>query len=137
MTKERLRTYRALKLERDKLLNDIKELETTLYGPTGQRLDGMPRGGGNNDALDNLLDKKSKLERQYWEKVTALTEEIEAIESAIERLEPRERTLIRLYYINGLTWEQVAVEMAYSWRQVHNIHGKALGQLKTEEETTA
>lgn len=132
MTKERLRSYRALQLERDKLLRDIKELEVKLYGPTGQRLDGMPRGGsGNNDALDNLLDKKSKLERQYWEKVTALTEEIEAIESAIERLDPRERTLIRLYYINGLTWEQVAVEMSYSWRQVHNIHGKALEQLKT------
>lgn len=132
MTKERLRSYRALQLERDKLLRDIKELEVKLYGPTGQRLDGMPRGGsGSNDALDNLLDKKSKLERQYWEKVTALTEEIEAIESAIERLEPRERTLIRLYYINGLTWEQVAVEMSYSWRQVHNIHGKALEQLKT------
>ena len=29
---------------------------------------------------------------------------------------------------------QLAVEMGYSWRQVHRIHGDALAKLKEEEE---
>lgn len=131
MTKERLRSYRALKAERDKLARDIAGLEASLYGPTGQKLDGLPRAnGGTNYNMEALLDKKSKLENLYFDKVTELTEEMESIERAIEWLEPRERTLLRLYYISGLTWEQVAEEMNYSWRQVHNIHGKALEKLK-------
>lgn len=135
MTKERLRKFRDLKAERDDLLEQIEELETMLYGPKGQNLDGMPRGGGgDNGAREAKLDKLKPLREKYNAKVMEMTAELEAIEASIEPLEPRERRLIRLYYFKGLTWEQVAVEMNYSWRQVHNIHGMALEQLRTEEE---
>lgn len=138
MTKERLRKYRDLKQERDKLLGQIDELEALLYGPKGQNLDGMPHGGGgDNCAREARIDKIRQLRQSYNTKVLELTAELVAIEASIEPLEPRERTLIRLYYIKGLTWEQVAVEMNYSWRQVHNIHGMALEQLRTKEAEVA
>lgn len=136
MTKERLRSYKTLKQERDKLLQHIKELETTLYGPSTPNLEGMPRSQGNGSTVENLVARKDAIERKYEAKVAELTAELEAIEEAIEVLEPRERTLIRLYYIQGLTWEQVCVEMTYSWRQVHRIHGMALEKLKTNKEET-
>ena len=64
----------------------------------------------------------------------ALAEEQLAIETAIERLEPTARMLLRYRYMDGLKWEEVCVRMNYSWRQTHRLHGEALRQLKEEPE---
>ena len=81
----------------------------------------------------NILFNHDELLQLYQTKVAELTAKLEEIEAAIEPLAPRERTLLRLYYINGLTWEQVCVAMSYSWMQVHRIHSKALEALKIGE----
>lgn len=131
MTKTELKAYKTLRQERDKLAQQIEELEVVLYGPKSQKLDGMPHnGGGGQGSGMNLADKHMELERLYNEKIAELTDKLAEIEEAITPLEPRERTLIRLHYFQGLTWEQVAVKMNYSWRQVHRLHGKALEKLQ-------
>lgn len=133
MTKERLKSYRNIKLERDKLLDMIEELEAQMKNPRAQRLDGMPRGGTSlTSAVESMVVKHTDLVERYREHVAALTEAVAKIENAIEGLDPRERTLIRLHYIQGLTWEEVCVAMSYSWRQVHRIHAKALETLKNK-----
>lgn len=134
MTKEQLKAYRELKKERDDLGRRITELEWEMYGPRAQCLDGMPRGGpGENYIQEERMDTKGALLKVYREKEAELDAKLLTIEKAIAKLEPRERRLVRLHYIDGLTWEQVAVEMDYSWRQVHRIHGDALEKLKEEE----
>ena len=93
----------------------------------------MPRGGaGPSDPTAELAARHIALQEDYARTVEKLTEQMTEIEKAIEPLEPRERTLIRLHYFQGLTWEQVAVEMSYSWAQIHRIHSKALEKLQTE-----
>ena len=134
MTKEQLRTYIDIKRERDDLERRIKELELEKYGPRSQRLDGMPRGGsGENYVLEDQIDKGDALLDLYRAKKAELDAALVVIERAIEKLATRERRLVRLHYIDGLTWEQVAVDMTYSWSQVHRIHAKALQKLKEEE----
>lgn len=131
MTKENLRQYRHLKLERDRLLGALQELEATMTAPKSQRPTITPTGpskGGS--ATEALVVKHAELLDRYSAKLTELADALLAIEKAIEGLEPRERTLLRLHYIEGLTWEEVCVEMAYSWRQVHRIHAKALEELR-------
>lgn len=134
MTKEQLKGFRSIKLERDRLLLMIEELEAQMRSPKSQRLDGMPRGGSSpSSPVENLVVKHAELLERYYEKVAELTAATVEIEEAIERLSPRERTLLRLHYIEGLTWEEVCVAMSYSWRQVHRIHAVALAMLKGEE----
>lgn len=132
MTKEQLRAYRDIKRERDDLRDKINNLEGKLYAPGTQRLDGQPRGGsGHSDEWrDSLIDEKNELYILYKEKETQLSAAVLEIERAIDSLAPRQRTLMRLYYIDGLTWEEVAVKMGYVWRHVHRIHGEALEILK-------
>ncbi len=131
MTKEQLKAYRAIKLERDKLAAMVEELEGTLYGPKAQRLDGLPRGGsGTSSAVEDAAIKHAELLGKYQQKMAELCDALAEIEKAIETLEPRERTLIRLHYAQGLTWEQVCVAMSYEWAQIHRIHAKALEKLK-------
>lgn len=135
MTKEELRTYRSLKLERDKLRNLIKNLEAVMYKPRVQRLDGMPRSGAfaGSSVVENIAIKHADLLETYQQKETELLDAMQKIEQAIELLDPTERTIIRLYYVEGLKWEEVAVELCYSWRHVHRIHGVALEKLKATE----
>lgn len=134
MTKEQLKKYIDIKKEREDLARKIKELEWEKYGPRSQRLDGMPRSGaGENYVLEAQMDRGDELLELYRAKKAELDAALVAIERAIEKLEPRERRLVRLHYIDGLNWEQVAVEMDYSWRQVHRIHSSALEKLREEE----
>lgn len=134
MTKEKLRAYRDIKLEKDKLAEMVVELEAAIYGPSSQRMDGQPRGGGGPaDVVGDAATKHEELMDRYRKKLRELEAALVEIERAIETLEPRERTLIRLYYAQGLTWEEVCVEMSYSWRQIHRIHGMALEALKNKE----
>ena len=134
MTKAQLRAYKSLRLERDKLRQQIEELEAIVYGTKGQRLDGMPRGGSGTNChiIDVKGDRLDELRGLYNAKVEELETQMVEIERAIEPLEPTERTIIRLHYFDGYTWEQVAVATNYTWRHVHRLHGKALEKLQED-----
>ena len=131
MTKEQLKAYRTIKLERDKLADMLAELEAIMYGPTISKLSAVPGGGRSGSSpVENAAAKHEELLTRYQRKVEELTVALSEIEAAIETLNNRDRTLVRLYYIQGKTWEEVCVEMAYSWRQVHRIHAAVLMKLK-------
>lgn len=135
MTKTQLKAYRDLKLERDNLVEMINELETILYGPKAQRLDGMARNPSLVSlTVENSAIKLDELLEVYTAKVAELSAALVEIENAIEALPPRERILIRLHYAKGLTWEEVCIAMSYSWRQVHRIHATALERLRASDE---
>lgn len=137
MTRERLKAYKHIRQERDKLLQQLDNLETILYGPKRQQHGTQPRGGNkdNRHIVDQKGDEHTRLQKLYKDKIAELEAQMLEIERAIEVLEPRERTLIRLHYFQGLTWEQVAVEMCYVWRHIHRIHAAALEALEKEAET--
>lgn len=133
MTKERLRKYRDLCRELRQIEEKIESMESALYSPKIPRITGMPSAAGNGNSKEDLAAKHIELLDYYKCKKYELYTEQLAIEKAIESLPYRERTLLRLYYIDGLTWEEVCVKMSYGWTQTHKIHGKALQMLRKEE----
>ena len=136
MTKEQLKAYKDIKREWVDISRRIEELEAAMYGPRSQQLDGMPHGGaGSNDVREEQIERKAELLAMYRAKEAELDAALVEIEKAIEKLTPRERRLVRLHYVDGLTWEQVCVEMVYSWPQVHRIHAAALKSLREENAT--
>ena len=49
------------------------------------------------------------------------------INKALESLEePSHRTVLRMKYIDGMTFQQIADRLHYSKRQIQRIHGRAL-----------
>lgn len=134
MTKERLRRYRDLLLEKKRLEEQLGTIEAALYNPKIQQLKQTPRAPSQGNATEDLANKHLELLDRYREQLAELTMEQLAIEEAIERLPNRERNLIRCYYIQGLKWEEVAVAINYSWRQTHRIHSRALQLLAGMEE---
>ena len=130
MTKERLRTYRDLLRELRQIERKVEAIESALYSPKIPRLTGMPAAQSGGNPKEDLAAKHLELLDYYNSKKAELAAEQLAIEKAIEVLPYRERTLVRLYYIDGLTWEQVCVNMNYGWSQTHKIHSIALNMLR-------
>ena len=129
MTKERLRNYQNLKREHQQLSEQLEKIEASLYYPKIQRITDMPTAPSKGNAMEDMTARHLELQDRYKAKMAELAAEQLAIEQAIDTLEPTARMLMRYRYIDGMTWEQVCVCMSYSWRQVHNIHAKALKQL--------
>lgn len=110
MTKEQLRQYRSIKIETSQIERRIEELERM-----GHRTD--------REIILPLQDL-------YREKLTNLIVEQLRIEKAIEGLNPTERELMRLRYIDGVDWTEVAATINYEWAQTHRVHARALAKIK-------
>lgn len=77
--------------------------------------------------FDALLELEDKVDRKIDELYKVKCE----ILDAIDKLEDsRERIALRAYYIDMKTWEEVAVELQYSWRATMYIRKTALNHME-------
>ena len=123
--KEYLKSYRrAIKREQD-ILDEIQRLRLDKMFPSVVN-DGMPHGSSHSDLSDYaaiLNEQIDLLKEERLEKVRCY----QKIERQISRMENEdEQEVLRLRYILGMKWEEVAVKMGYSWKQTHRIHSSAL-----------
>ena len=103
MTKEELRDYKAIKTEMaelDRLLTRLARYDTP------------------------------ELQRLYKGKRAALARRLSLFEQAIDELRPTERRLMRMRYIERLSWEAIARRLCYSRPQTLRIHQSALQALR-------
>ena len=132
MTKEELKQYQDIKRELAKLERTLQRINEDMQAPRTSNLTGMPKSQpieGSNSWVAKI-DEKNEILEMYAQKKEELKAALLTIEQAIDTLEPQERTVLRLHYIDGLTWEQVCVEGFFSWRTAHRIHARALEKLK-------
>ncbi len=127
--KEYLKSYRrAIKREQD-ILDEIQRLRLDKMFPSVVN-DGMPHGSSHSDLSDYavVLDEQiDLLKEERLERVRCY----QKIERQIHQMENEdEQEVLRLRYILGLKWEEVAVKMDYSWKQTHRIHSSALQNFK-------
>ena len=47
-----------------------------------------------------------------------------------------EADIFRKRYLELKTWEQICVDLDYSWRQTHRLHSKALSDFKMAQNGT-
>ena len=111
------------------ILDEIQRLRLDKMFPSVVN-DGMPHGSSHSDLSDYvaILDEQiDLLKEERLEKVRCY----QKIERQISQMENEdEQEVLRLRYILGMKWEEVAVKMNYSWKWVHKIHGRALMNFK-------
>lgn len=126
MTKEELKKYLWLRRVIKQLEDRREELETEATRMTVRYSD-QPKGAPyDKDRMAELVVEMVELDEKIQAKLAESYELARKIEEAIGSLPEREQYLMRARYIEGKSWEQIAVDMHYSWRQVHNIHSMAL-----------
>ena len=120
---------RARRIDRE-----IRTLEEVITS-TRERLESITQSYSGDGAqstkdphkFDRLVELESLVNEKIDEQIQIKTEILEAISQIRDR---RQRIVLTEYYLNMKTWEQVAVEINYSWRQVMNIHGRALQEMQ-------
>jgi DNA-directed RNA polymerase specialized sigma24 family protein len=129
-----LRQYRSLTREIIENENRYAELTTRLIYPKLPKLSDMPKGSRlTHDPMADGVCQLTELESILIKQQDKLINTQKEIQQAIEGLEDSlHRRLVRLYYIDGLTWEKVCVDINYSWRQTHRLHSEALKKIKIQ-----
>lgn len=120
----RINEHIDAKLEQIALLRE-------LAAKTNIILSDMP-GNPNHDnsKVENTIVKIISLEEEINDDVDKLVEFKKELMEVIDRVDdPQERLLLTLRYLNFFSWEEIAVKMNYSIRNVHNIHSKALDDI--------
>ncbi|MCR4442158.1 MAG: sigma factor-like helix-turn-helix DNA-binding protein [Peptococcaceae bacterium] len=127
MTKEQLRQYRYLKKEIILLEEEIEKLRASLLAPP--KPDGLPKSNYAVDRTANTIAKIVDLEKKLQEVINDYIAVRTQIEKSIESLQSDERLIIRYRYVEGMSWEEIAVAMNYTYRHVTRMHGWALKKM--------
>ena len=109
MTKEQLRQYRSIKIEASQIERRLATMR--VFDPIA-------------------ADVTHPLVQYYRELLKELVDGQLRIEKAIESLNPIEREVIRLRYIDGVDWTEIAITIHYEWAQTHRVHASALRKLE-------
>lgn len=130
--KEILLQYRAAEREEKRLELEIQrwrsraEKMTSGYG-------GTPSGDGDGRSLENTMAHIDDLTRQLSDQRDRLVTLRREIGMAIDSVpDARLRELLRLRYIDGMTWERIAVKLDKTYQWVCKLHGDALSQIKID-----
>lgn len=129
-TKEYLRQYLTAYHEAQRIGSDIARLRIRYAYPSAIQYSDMPKGSGSERDLSDYMVKVEELQEQLNRKLDECIRIEIQIRTDIDRMEDdRERDLLRLRYIDGMTWEMIAERMGCAVRHVHRIHGRALAHM--------
>ena len=130
MTKEELMQYGSIELEVKQLKERIEYLEEKKTSIKSQVITDMPTGGGERTDILTLITKIEDSQIELIQKQSKLVEIMESIEHTIDGLEDStERIILRARYLECKKWEQICVELNYSWRQIHRLHSNILKKI--------
>lgn len=129
--KEYLHQYGQLKREVLRLI-DERQRWVDLATKITPTYSDAPKGGQSSAgkipaAVERIAEQEEKIDAKIAE-LTKLQGEIEKLLNEVKN--PDYRLLLELRYLQGLTWEQIAERMHYSWRHIVRLHGKALLQMQ-------
>lgn len=126
--KEYLNQYLIAYKEAERIGSDIARLRMRYALPSAIQYSDMPKSHNTEHDLSDYMAKVDQLERELNAKLDACIGIERRIRVDIDRMDDgKERELLRLRYIDGLTWERIAEVMNHSDRYVRGkLHGKAL-----------
>lgn len=131
--KEYLQQYRTAEAEERRLELEIERWRvraakmTSGYGST-------PAGSGDGRSLERTVAHIDALIRQLTDQRDKLARLRREIGTAISSVpDPKLQELLRLRYIDGMTWGKLAITMGYDdLRWIYRLHGRALKLLTIE-----
>ena len=98
---------------------------------TTQTISDMPKAKNGAQGDSGELEKYVEIGEEITKELQKLHRMRREIRSIISTLQDDTLQTLMLYrYVNGMTFEEIAVRMHYSWRQVCRKHGEALAKLK-------
>ena len=117
----------------ERKIEERDRIEEKLTSGRLSNLSGMPRGG-NYDWTDTAA-KVADLTGQIDAEIRELCRIKRLVNEAIDSVEVvKYRMVLELRYRNYMSWQEIADEMNYELRWVHELHGRALLRVQVPAE---
>ncbi len=121
--------YREAEKKYNRLSERLAEAQTATRRIT-QNISAIPGGGGDGQNLARAVEREEEAERKTYAQRAVCDTLFEEIDEALEQLEDyRDYCVLREYYLNFQTWEQIAARMNISPRWLHHLRAHAIEQL--------
>ena len=131
--KEFLNKIRYIDMMIDCKLEQIKNLRdklTSISSPMGNIGDKV-QSSKDPDKFTNTISKIVELENEINNDIDKLVDLKSIARKAIESLDDDvEKMVLYKRYFENKTFEQISVELNYSWRRIHQFHSDALKNLE-------
>ena len=134
ITKQELERCAALAREADHLRERIIRLHAAAEG-TGMRVDGVPGGSGIGDPVGDAVANLDKLQGRWTRAIDRYLALMLRADEAIAALEsPDVRTVLRLRFIDGLTWDEISMQAHFAPSHCRRLCNRGLRLLSEPEE---
>lgn len=130
--KRKLKASWVISAQINELYTQLQELRATGTRITPSYSVEAAGGGGDNNTSkpEQAALAIYELEQEINAKIEQQCKAVKQTYDLIDLLDDELLKLIMLKrYASHKPWEEIAVEMGYSWRQVHNLHSKALNSI--------
>lgn len=104
---------------------DIATLESLLTS-TSYKLSPVVVSSSRQDKMATIISRMDELEERMIEEGVRLVEEQREVEEYIQGLGTDTQSIMRCYYMDGLTWDEVAIRLHYSVRTLFRIRDRAI-----------
>ena len=124
--KRYLNRYRRYMKRVDKLEEKLYQIDVQIQGLKGRQITDMPRGG-RTLTTDDLLIKKEETEHRIQNLLDRSKKIRYEVFDCIDTLEDdRFAEILECYFIERLTFEEIAEQKNYSVRHVGYLYGKGI-----------
>ena len=108
-------------------LEQVTSLRELATKATATLQDSPIKGSRHVHSMEDIIAKMADLETEINQNIIELVELKGEIVSVIQKIDnPEHQTLLELRYLCFKTWEQIAVEMYYSVRNIYKLHDQAM-----------
>ena len=130
--KDELKQIIVIRQRVKSIARHIEELEANKTCIKSPQVTGLPKRPTMTDdsTLDDIIDRITELQEQKKEQIEHLISIEERYSEAISSLMHEQSLVLELRYFEGYQWQEVSSEMHYSQSRIHEIHGKALNELR-------
>lgn len=126
--KEYLQQIELYDIQIKNKLDEIADLRAMAMNITSTlRPDGGTAKGGVSDKVGNTVAKIVDMEAEINDAIDTFVDLKREISLTLDQIaDPDELRLLHLRYFQYMPWEEIAVEMGYTYRNVCYIHSRAL-----------
>lgn len=124
--KQYMNRVRRVDKEITALENLLQKTRDTLENTTQKYDSDGSQSTKDPHKFDRLMELESLIDQKISEQLVLKAETLETIGKVRDRTQ---RIVLTEYYLNMKTWEQVAVNINYSYQHTHRIHGHALQEV--------
>ncbi len=94
-----------------------------------QNLSAAPSGSKDGQNLDRAVEHEEEAEHRAYAQLAVCDALFAEIDAVLLQLDTKAYCALRKYYLDRLTWEQVACDMEISTRRVYALRQAAVEQL--------